>query len=417
MARGPKKRGFGRTRQLPSGRWQAFYTDPDGRTAVSKTGNVTPVRHTAPQTFDTREDAEAWLTDERRLISAGTWSSPAERQALKTKGVLTFGEYAPAWLAGRKIKGRPLADRTRTGYRDLLEAHILPTFEDVPLTSITPEMVDRWYELCAVGRPTTQARAYSLLRTILGTAVDRGLIKTANPAKVRGGGTAKRAKRVKPASVSELAIIVSAMPERQRLMVQLAAWCGLRFGELAELRRKDVDMKAKIIKVRRGVVRFTEKNEDGERYTVVKSKDPKTEAGDREVPIPPHVIADMRAHLLAHAAPGRDGLLFPSRDGEQLAPSTFYGDAPVIDKRTGKVKRKGHGWYAARHAAGRKDLRFHDLRHTGLTNAAVAGATLAELMALAGHSTPGAAMRYQHAAQDRMQELAKKLSEMAEGGS
>lgn len=416
MAKQPKKRGFGSTRRLPSGRWQAFYSDPDGRTTLSKAGKVTPVRHTAPTTYDTKEDAEAWLTDERRLISAGTWTSPADRQALRTKKVLTFGEYAPAWLAGRKVKGRPLADRTRTGYRDLLDDHILPTFKDVALTSITPDMVDRWYELCAVGRPTTQARAYSLLRTILGTAVDRGLIKTANPAKVRGGGSAKRAKKIKPATLPELAKIVAAMPEHRRLMIQLAAWCGLRFGELAELRRKDIDMKAKVIKVRRGVVRFTEEDENGERHTIVKTKDPKTEAGDRDVPIPPHVLNDVRAHLLKYAAPGRDGLLFPNRDGAQMAPATFYGDAPVIDKKTGAMKRKGHGWYAARHAAGREDLRLHDLRHTGLTNAAVAGATIAELMALAGHSTPQAAMRYQHASRDRMQELAKKLSAMAEGG-
>lgn len=414
MAKRPKKRGFGSTRRLPSGRWQAFYGDPDGRLTVSKTGKDTPVRHTAPQTFETKEDAEAWLTDERRLISAGTWASPAERKALRVSKVLTFGEYAPAWLEGRKVKGRPLADRTRTGYRDLLDDHILPTFKDVPLKAITPEMVDHWYELCAVGRPTTQARAYSLLRTILGTAVDRGLIKTANPAKVRGGGSAQRAKRIKPATIPELSKIVAAMPEERRLMIQLAAWCGLRFGELAELRRKDVDTRAKIIKVRRGVVRFSEEGDDGERRMVVKAKDPKTEAGTRDVPIPPHVLADVRTHLLEHAAPGRDGLLFPGKEGHHLSPSSFYGNAAVIDPKSGKVKRKGHGWYAARQAAGRDDLRLHDLRHTGLTNAAVAGATIAELMALAGHSTPQAALRYQHAAQDRMQDLAAKLSAMAE---
>jgi integrase len=70
-------------------------------------------------------------------------------------------------------------------------------------------------------------------------------------------------------------------------------------------------------------------------------------------------------------------------------------------------------WYPAREAAGRPDLRFHDLRHTGATLAAATGATLAELMARLGHSTPAAAMRYQHAAADRDQAIAEALSGFA----
>ncbi|CCH77729.1 putative prophage phiRv2 integrase [Nostocoides japonicum T1-X7] len=413
MAGTKGRRGFGRTRKLPSGRWQAFYGDPDGRTEVSRGGKATPVRHTAGHTFDTREDAEAWLTDERRLISEGRWTPPTTRKAQRRAKRLTFGEYAEAWLAGRKIKGRPLADRTRDHYRDLLDHHILPTFKDVALADITPEMVDRWYELCAIGRPTTQAHAYGLLRTVLATAVDRRIITTANPAKVRGGGSTKRAKNTRPATLEELGVIVAAMPERRRLMITLAAWCALRFGELAELRREDVSTKTGIIHIRRGVVRVRQEDEDGTRHMVRKVKTPKSEAGVRDVPIPPHLLGDVRDHLLTHTAPGREGLLFPGQGGGHLSTSAFYGRVSTLDA-DGKVVRRGHGWYEARRLAGREDLRFHDLRHTGLTNAAVVGATLAELMRLAGHSTASAAMRYQHAAQDRMKDLAARLSQMAE---
>jgi len=79
-----------------------------------------------------------------------------------------------------------------------------------------------------------------------------------------------------------------------------------------------------------------------------------------------------------------------------MAPSTLY-----------KV------YYPARKAADREDLRWHDLRHTGAVLAAQTGATLAELMGRLGHSTPGAAMRYQHAAADRDAEIAKRLSRLA----
>ncbi len=398
----PEKRLFGAIEKLPSGRFRAKYRAPDGS------------RVAAPQTFDTRLDAESWLTDERRLISADEWTPPAERRAARHSKRLTFGEYADAWLESRKVKGRPLADRTRDHYRDLLDRFILPTFADQALVAITPETVERWYELVAIGKPTTQAHAYSLLRTILGSAVDRGLVKTANPAKIRGAGTTRRTKRIRPATPQELAVIVAAMPERRRLMVALAAWCALRFGELAELRREDVDTKRGVIKVRRGVVRVRVENEDGTARMERRVKGPKTDAGVRDVAIPPHLLADVRDHLLRHAAPGRNGLLFPGHDGTHLSTSAFYGRASTLNDQ-GEVIRKGHGYFEARRLAGRPDLRFHDLRHTGLTNAATVGATLAELMAMAGHSTAGAAMIYQHAAQDRMQDLARRLSAMAEG--
>ena len=95
----------------------------------------------------------------------------------------------------------------------------------------------------------------------------------------------------------------------------------------------------------------------------------------------------------------RDSLVFPNESGEHLQPSTLY-----------------RHWYKARAEAGRDDLRWHDLRHSGAVLAAATGASLAELMARLGHSTPQAAMRYQHAAQGRDREIAALLSKLAANG-
>ncbi len=65
----------------------------------------------------------------------------------------------------------------------------------------------------------------------------------------------------------------------------------------------------------------------------------------------------------------------------------------------------------ARHKAGRDDLRWHDLRHTGATLAGAMGATVAELKARLGHSTTHAAMQYQHATKDRDASIAALMSE------
>lgn len=179
------------------------------------------------------------------------------------------------------------------------------------------------------------------------------------------------------------------MPARLTLMVLMAAWCALRYGELTELRRGDIDTRNGVIRVRRAVV----STKGG---FVVKA--PKSSAGNRDVHIPPHLLPAVRTHLLEHTAPGPDGLLFPAAGDplQHLRQSTFI-----------------KSYYPAREAAGRPDLRFHDLRHTGAVLAAQAGGTLAELMARLGHSTPAAAMRYQHAAKGRDKAIAARLSEMA----
>jgi integrase len=109
------------------------------------------------------------------------------------------------------------------------------------------------------------------------------------------------------------------------------------------------------------------------------------------------MLPAIEAHLSKHVGPEDDALLFPAKHGDHLAPATLYG-----------------WYYPARAKAGRKDLRWHDLRHSGAVLAAATGATLAELMARLGHSTPAAAMRYQHAAQGRDREIAAALSKMAE---
>jgi len=67
----------------------------------------------------------------------------------------------------------------------------------------------------------------------------------------------------------------------------------------------------------------------------------------------------------------------------------------------------------AKKAAGRSDLRWHDLRHTGATLAAQAGATTAELQARLGHSTAAASQLYQHEAKGRDRAIADALSRLA----
>jgi len=360
-----RKSSFGSLRTLPSGRIQARYTGPDGLT------------HTAPVTFTTKGDAETWLSTVRTDMVRGLW-----RPANNAKP-MTFEDYSAAWLADRTLK-----PRTRSHYSSMLDKQILPTFGAFTLKAITPDVVRRWHAEMGGTRPTLRAHCYGLLRAVLGSAVQDQLI-VVNPCHIRGGASSRRVHKVRPATLTEIEHLVQATrPERYRLMVLLATWCAMRFGELAELRRGDVDVRSGVIRVRRAVVRV-----DGQ----VLVSTPKSDAGIRDVAIPPHLMPMVNEHLRTNIAGSKEGLLFPASDGvSHLAPSTLY-----------------KAFYRARGAAGRPDLRFHDLRHTGAVLAASTGASLAELMGRLGHSTPAAAMRYQHTAAGRDAEVARALSALA----
>ena len=367
------KRPFGTIRKLASGRYQALYTGPHGR------------RVFAPATFRARIDAEGWLHQRRVERDAGRWNPAAVAKPAK----VTFGDYAATWLAGRHVAGRPIKTRTREHYAAILDAHLLPAFGSKPLGSITPADVRGWHAGTLVDRPTLRSHAYSLLRTICTSAVNDELID-GNPCRIVGAGRTKRVHAIRPASVDELGALTAAMPERLALMVTLASWCALRFGETVELRRGDVDLSAEVIRIRRAAVRTN----DG--YVTTSRK---SDAGVRDVDIPPHIIPLIEDHLAKYVGIERDSLLFAAESGGHLQPSTLY-----------------RHWYKARAAAGRPDLRFHDLRHSGAVLAAATGATLAELMARLGHSSPQAAMRYQHVATGRGREVAALMSKLADNG-
>ncbi len=377
---------FGAVETLPSGRHRARYRGPDGR------------RYTAPTLFLTKKDARGWLSLRQAEIIKGAWLPPeaiaAEPAMSKLK--LTLKVYAKQWLEHRDLK-----QRTREHYQKLLDDHILNgSLGSLPLVSINADDVRAWHaKLGEDNTPTLRAHAYGLLRTIMGTAASDGKI-AGNPCVIRGAGSARRVHKIRPASLDEIAVIAQEMPKNQQVMVLLASWCALRFGELTELRRKDiiittetdddgVETQHAVIRVERAVVRV----ESGFQVTT-----PKSDAGQRDVHVPPHLVPAIQAHLDKFVSDDPSTLLFPAAHGGHLAPATLYRQ-----------------FYQARSTAKRGDLRWHDLRHSGAVLAAATGATLAELMARLGHSTPGAAMRYQHAAQGRDKKIAELLSKIAQG--
>ena len=364
-----RKRRFGRVRKLPSGRYQARYPGPDG------------VDRAAPQTFATKTDADVWLTMKEAEIHRGDWIDP-------DAGRILFGTYADTWLNDHVLK-----PRTDELYRALLKNHLKPTFGNVDLGKIREGDVRRWRK----GRinagpaqarpfgPVTVAKAYRLLHAIMTTAVEDGLIRR-NPCNIKGAGQEHSDERpVVP--ISTLVELLDNVPGRYRALLLLATFANLRFGELAALRRGQLDLDACEVRVNAS----TWEMDDGRLI----DGDPKSHAGTRTVAFPADIVPELADHLERFAEASPNGLVFIGPKGGRLRRSNFRDV-----------------WYRARGAVGLGELHFHDLRHTGNTMAAAQGASLRELMERMGHSSPRAALIYLHATRERDQKIAAGMGKL-----
>ena len=273
-------------------------------------------------------------------------------------------------------------------YKALLRLHIEPALGKTPMGELSPSQVRAWHSRLAGGSgKTTPAKAYRLLRAICNTAVSDELILR-NPCQVRGAGQEHSPER-KPPTTAQATKLADAIEKRYRLLILLAAWATLRWGEAIGLRRRDFDLLRGTVTVDEQLVQL-----DGGKLEVGK---PKTAAGIRTVAIPPHLLPDVKTHLEKFVDADPDAWVFLGPKGAMLTRSNF-----------GTVFRR------AKKKAGVSGFTFHDLRHHAATMAAgIPGVTTRDLMARMGHSSPRAALIYQHAAADRDTAIAASLSELA----
>lgn len=310
----------------------------------------------------------------------------AATQVDKTRGGLidpqrsriTIATYGTEWIDNRA----DLRPTTIQLYRSLLRLHIKPGLGTVSLGNVDTELVRRWRnELIKAGvGPTTVAKAYRLLRATLNTAVQDGRILS-NPCQIKNAGVESPAER-EVISPAEILALAAEVPSQRTCMVLLAGFCGLRLGEVLGLAVRHIDLLHGTVKIERQLQEVAPKN-------TKRFGEPKSEASRRTLPLPTPVAAALRSHIEEIEDAGPDALLFTGDRGGPLRRHVWHGE-----------------WKAARQKLGHPKLAFHDLRHSALTIYAEAGATLAELQAHAGHSTVDAALRYQHATQDRAVALA-----------
>lgn len=319
-----------------NGRYRARYTGPDGRWYS--------------QTFDRKVDADRWLTDQLARLNGGRWIDPGA-------GQVTFGRFAEDWLRSKtRIKRK-----THDTYRSLLDSRILPTFGDVRIGSIDRPMVSDWIRaMTSEGlSPSRIRQAHQCLAAILEMAVDDAVIGR-NPARrvelPRIGQPEHRF-----LTESQVDRLADSMPDHQhRTIVYLLAYRGLRWGEMAALRRQRVDVLGHRLDIAEAVTEISGELVFGA---------PKTHQS-RTVHLP-RFVAELLGHHFADVAPAPEAFVFTAPRGGPL--------------RYGNVRRTV--WNPARSLAG-SDLEAitpHDLRHTCASLMRAAGADVKAIQQQLGH--------------------------------
>jgi integrase len=340
------------------------------------------------RTFRTRKEAERYERSQHDALDRGVWVDPRG-------GKVTLRAWAEEWQQ-TVVHLRPSTKRI---YAANLRNHIVPDLGDVELGKLTPSMLRAWLArlLTKKGAHGEQlskgsaAQAYRTLSRVLSAAVDNELLGR-NPL---SGIKAPRsdAEPMRFLSHSEVAALAAAIDRRYRAFVLVAAYTGLRAGELMALRRSNVDVLHRTITVVQQVQSI------GGRHEV---SAPKTAAGRRSVAMP-RVVADaLDDHLGSFAEPGADGLVFPAPEGGFLRLENF----------------RRRVWRPATVAAGVAPLRLHDLRHTCASLAIAAGADVKVLQRMLGHASAALTLdRYGHLMPGQAHTVADRLDEMALGAS
>ncbi len=336
------------------------------------------------RTFRTKKEAERYERSQHSAIEQGLWVDPRG-------GKVTLEAWASEWE--RTVVH--LRASTRRIYSANLRNHILPDLGYIELGKLSPSMLRAWLSGLTTktnGRgkplaPGSVAQAYRTLNRVLAAAVDDELLGR-NP--LRG----VRPPRVEPEPMrflnhEEVATLASVVEPRYHTLVYLAAYTGLRAGELIALRRKHLDLLRRVITVVEQVQYV------GGRHLTLP---PKSAAGRRSVSLPAVVADDLTEHLGHFAEPGAEGLVFPAPSGGFLRLENFR-------KRV---------WLPAVAKAGLAPLRIHDLRHTCASLAIAAGADVKVLQRMLGHASAALTLdRYGHLLPGQAESVASRLDQMA----
>ena len=338
--------------------WYAKWRDARGEQFERKLGAAWSEKGPPPPGFLREKEAnaalQAILTDARR---------GAVEQA---RTGLTISALAEDWIA-YGIHERDWKPSTLSDNRSVVGAHINPTLGSRRPEKITAEQIEDWRDELVEERGVSRRTANKAL-IVLGAILERGrkhglVTNTAREVpKLRERYDPNDYDFFSPEEVEKLA--AAAASKQDGAIFRVAAFTGLRMGELIALRWRDVDFDGETLHVYGS-------------YSLGTLTAPKSGLA-RTVPMAEQVLATLKAHKRRPGDTGREALVFPGERGSYL-------DGSALRRRYKKALVR----------AGLRPLRYHDLRHT-FGSIAINEATIIQVQAWMGHADVQTTMKYMH---------------------
>lgn len=328
---------------------------------------------TYTRTWRTRKEAEAYERSELTARDRGDWIDPTARAR-------TFDDIAAEWLASNPAK-RPV---TVTRDRGAIGLHLSPAFGSRRIGSIQPKDVQALVaELGTKMAASSTVRTYAVAAAVFRYAVDRDYIAKSPTRTVKLPKIERTSVHV--FTPEELVKLSDAMPVEHSPMVWLGAVVGLRWGEVAAIHVRDIDLLAGELHVRHSLTK------DANGRTVV--GEPKSDAGTRTLALPQALVQVLAAHLRTRGvtAANGDALLFPDAHGGPLVASNWrrrtWLPAAVAAGVGQLLTDEGGPWTSPSDGTARYEgAVFHDLRRTSATGLVAEGVDVKTAQARLGHS-------------------------------
>jgi integrase len=349
--------------------------------------------------YRTRDEAQAAMTAALTARAAGAWTDD--------QGI-TVGNWLDQWLEELSQRGkspktmanyagqvrdvwRPHLGATRL--RDLRRAHVEKVLAELgqPVSATDRPGGNRGRRISGTRSPATIEGYRRTLRAALGSAQRRGLI-TVNPAQGQMDSIPDLDHDRDDLTIWEpdqtARFLQHVEDDHLAALYEIAAYAGLRRGELTGLRWPDLDANHAGVTIRQTLVEVTRSQLTtaqrrcpycSAEHTGLYFKRPKSRAGRRWIPLP----APARAALLAHRdrqSHGKDdfgpayvdhGLVFAGPSGHPLRPSSI---TTAFEAHT--------------RTCGLPPTRLHDTRHGACSLLLSGGVPIEVVQMIMGHSSP-----------------------------
>lgn len=423
--------------RAPNGASSVYYTEYDGRWH----GRVT---------MGVRDDGRADRRHVKRATEREVWRAVHELEQQRDSGQVSKAERAwtvEQWLTHWVENIAPLAGRYKTvvGYRTAVNKHLIPGLGGHRMNRIRPEHFEKLYvKMQENGRSAgTAHQVHRTARTAFGEALKRGQITT-NPVALAKAPRVEE-DEVEPFDPTETQRIIQAALDRRngvRFVVALALGC--RQGEALGFTWDRLDRTNKILHVRKALQRQTwqhgcdDPHRCGERYHKTKPcpKGCKRHTRACPPPCPPTCTSHARwcpqrhggglVEVPVKSKAGRRAFALPDELCELLlkhervqqaerehAGSAWYDGGWMFTQPNGKPidpRRDLDEWKSILVAAGVRNARLHDARHTAATVLLLLGVPDRTAMDFMGWSTVAMKQRYMHVTDGMRRDVAIQLS-------